>query len=314
MERDSLYVSMHVSISTLFLVLTHLFRNWIKRKNLFRKKSAAKIIIHLAGGVIILSFIGVFIITMFFYVLHVQDFSEIHLSHIGGYFINAAMIFTIWTSIYAAFRGFIQYRGNEIKQLKLNVELQEMEFMALKAQVNPHFVFNALNNIRSLIIENPEKARQSVTQLSNLLRVALKFEKEQLISLEEELSLVKNYLELEKNHLEERLHVDWNVETEHSDYLIPALSIQTLIENAIKHGISKKTEGGKLVVKISDKSDEIIIKITNPGSLDGNKSNRHGVGVENLNKRLRYHYNGSASFTLKQPEKDLVQAEMKLPK
>ena len=122
----------------------------------------------------------------------------------------------------------------------MKTSVKEAQLLALKSQVNPHFIFNSLNNIRSLVVENPEKAREMITHLSALLRYSIQFNNEERVTLEEEIVIVNNYLNLESIQLEDRLTYKIDVDEGVNNLLIPPMSIQMLTENAIKHGICPK--------------------------------------------------------------------------
>ena len=119
----------------------------------------------------------------------------------------------------------------------------EIELNNLKSQLNPHFIFNALNSIRALVDENPSKSKQAINQLSNILRNSLASDKKGLTKFEDELKIVKDYLGLESIRFEERLKTEFDIHPDSQKFLVPPLMIQTLVENGIKHGISKLTAG-----------------------------------------------------------------------
>ena len=125
----------------------------------------------------------------------------------------------------------------------------EIELNNLKSQLNPHFIFNALNSIRALVDENPSKSKQAINQLSNILRNSLASDKKGLTKFEDEIKIVKDYLGLESIRFEERLKTEFEIHPESQKFLVPPLMIQTLVENGIKHGISKLTPGGVIQLK-----------------------------------------------------------------
>ena len=185
---------------------------------------------------------------------------------------------------------------------------RESELKNLRSQLNPHFLFNSLNSIRALITEEPEKAKVSITTLSNLLRQSLLLGRENTVSLERELELAKNYLELEKIRFEERLNIEWELSPDLTSFEIPPFTLQMMVENAIKHGISNLRDGG-LVRVITEEIDGIIkIEVGNSGSLETGID--LGVGIENIKQRLALQYGQGAEFTLTEKE-GFVHAIMK---
>ncbi len=167
----------------------------------------------------------------------------------------------------------------------------------LSAQLNPHFLFNSLNNIKALVIENPKSARRAIDLLSDLLRTGLHGRDVQLGRISEEISLVQDYLELEKLRFEERLQFSIDIDKGLSNVLILRFGIQALVENAVKHGIAKQKDGGLIGIEVEQEDQAIKISVRNPGafSLDP----RHaGLGLKNLTERLQLQYKGQACFEI----------------
>lgn len=174
--------------------------------------------------------------------------------------------------------------------------------------MNPHLLFNSLNNIRSLISSHPEKAREATTALSKLLRVSLNFDEEKLLPIQNELAITKDYLNLEKITHEENLIIDWDIAPIVQNYYVPSLGIQTIVENAIKHGTPDQR--GKIFVSIDlfEEDEELIIRVKNPGNLAQSK-NEGGVGLKNLIKRLDL-FNIKHQFSIKEIENNFVETEL----
>jgi LytS/YehU family sensor histidine kinase len=198
--------------------------------------------------------------------------------------------------------------------LKYDAAINEIKLNRLKSQLNPHFIFNALNSIRALIDENPDKAKVAITQLSHILRNSLIMDKQKVIKLDDELKTVKDYLELEIMRFEERLQAEWEIQPESKNCLVPPLMIQTLVENGIKHGISKLIQGG--TIKISTELSDSFLKVTirNSGQyFNGCKKENGGYGIENTKERLDLIYGGKASFTIMNENEKQVLTEILIP-
>lgn len=180
----------------------------------------------------------------------------------------------------------------------------EIELKNLRTQLNPHFLFNSLNNIRALIELEPSKAKYAVTTLSNLLRKSLMMGKVNLVSIEDEIEIVSNYLDLEKIRFEERLRISWDIDPELTTLLIPPFSIQLLVENAIKHGISNLIEGGEICIRTKLINQTIVLQVENTGTLKNEID--LGIGVENARRRLEIQYNGTATFDLYQDQNKVI--------
>ncbi|MCB9195405.1 MAG: histidine kinase [Flavobacteriales bacterium] len=218
----------------------------------------------------------------------------------------------IWSVFYFSFHFFDKSRKQEVKNLQLESTQKETELMNLKNQLKPHFMFNAMNSIRALVDEDPVLAKQSITQLSNLLRNTLQFGQKKLITLKEEMQIVNDYLALEKIRFEERLDYQQEIDEGLLQQMLPPLIIQTLIENAIKHGVSKKTEGGLVSLKIYKEEFLIKIEIRNVGKYDPSATTNSGIGLENAKKRLQILYGVNADFSIEN-EQDHVLTCISVP-
>ncbi len=213
-----------------------------------------------------------------------------------------------WNGIYFTFHFFQKSRKQEISNLELVASNKESELKNLRSQLNPHFLFNSLNSIKALVDIDPIKAKKSITTLSNLLRQSLILGKENLVSLENELKVAKSYLDLERVRFEERLQVEWEVDNGLSDFQIPPFSLQMMVENAIKHGISNLKEGGWVRIKAYEKDNQVCIQVVNTGNLK--KVVDLGVGIKNIRQRLELQYGNSASFYLRELSDNNVEALM----
>ncbi|MFB6257476.1 MAG: sensor histidine kinase [Flavobacteriales bacterium] len=208
--------------------------------------------------------------------------------------INWSILFFFWSAIYMAYHFFEEHRRKEVEALEWQASKSELELEQLKDQLDPHFIFNCLNSIRALIEEEPIKAKKAVTKLSNTLRNSLTLSRKSTIRLKEELRVVQDHLELERIRLEERLVTDIQVPDEVLDQPIPPLLIQSLVENGVKHGVSKLPEGGCLKLKVEMGEARCFITVSNPvpheGTRDENKAPGTQSGLENARKRIRLLY------------------------
>jgi len=213
--------------------------------------------------------------------------------------LSLVLIFIIWSVIYFGFHFFDNYKRTEIQNLRLEANTKEVELNKLKSQLNPHFMFNSMNSIRALVDEDPKKAKVAITQLSNILRNTLMMHKNKYIKLEEELILVKDYLELEHIRFEERLNFNFSIDPNTLSLNVPPMMIQTLVENGIKHGIGKYPEGGHISINALKTETGFEIEIINTGQLMLQTKSDSGVGVENTTNRLELLFGKKASFSLK---------------
>ncbi|MPR32342.1 sensor histidine kinase [Salmonirosea aquatica] len=216
-----------------------------------------------------------------------------------------------WVLAYTVYHYVEQTRLTELEKIMLKTSMREAEAKVLRSQLNPHFTFNALNSIRALVSENPMKAQQSITQLSNILRNSLLADRRKTVELREELKTVEDYLELEKVRYEERLDYQIQADPKVLYWQVPPMMLQTLVENGIKHGVSKLPKGGKLVVLASLEDNALLIRISNTGCLGTTDSG--GVGLLNTAERLSILYGKEAYFKIFQEQENTVCAEIRIP-
>jgi sensor histidine kinase YesM len=218
----------------------------------------------------------------------------------------------IWNLIYFTYHYVIKSQQEQLDKVKLQSLVKELELKTIKAHINPHFIFNALNSIRALVDENPQRARQAITELSNLLRSSMQAEKMETTPLSKELNIVRDYLALEHIRFEDRLNIEYDIDEDTLSQPVPPMMLQTLVENAIKHGISKKMQGGviKIISDFKDDHHELIVK--NTGHLNGD-FNPDGFGLYSTQSRLTLMYGEKAHFEIKNNSEDMVEAIVKMP-
>ncbi|OON67214.1 sensor histidine kinase [Hymenobacter sp. CRA2] len=234
-----------------------------------------------------------------------------------GYAINVEFVMMLWSTLYFGQHYLERYRQAEIDKWKLTAAVREAEMQTLKAQINPHFLFNGLNNIRALIGEDPECARRMLSHLSELLRYAIQLNRTEQVPLSRELAVVRDYLQLESLQLEERLHYTLDVPEECLGVSVPPMLVQALVENAIKHGIAPRPAGGELRVQAWCTGPELRMTVENTGSLtaaaDAPRPDGTGTGLRNARERLRLLFGSAAELTLTQTAPDIVAATVRLP-
>lgn len=226
---------------------------------------------------------------------------------------NFSVILLLWSFIYFAIHYFENYKTSEIERLIWEAAVKDFELKTLKSQLNPHFMFNALNSIRALVEENPERAKISITQLSNIFRYSLGIERTETVPLDDEMKAVQDYLSLEKVRYEERLNYKISISPDTKNIEIPPMMIQTLTENGIKHGISKYTEGGIIEIETKRDDNKLYIQIKNNGNVrEEDIINSKGYGISNTKQRLNLLYGDKASFKIKN-ENGFVVTEIIIP-
>ncbi|WP_179319235.1 sensor histidine kinase [Winogradskyella helgolandensis] len=219
--------------------------------------------------------------------------------------------FIVWLFVVLTLKLVYYINTIKVKQLQLEANLKESQLNTLKGQINPHFMFNSLNNIRGLMLEDADVARNMLTNLSETLRYSLTKSELNSISLEDELEMVENYVEISKIQFEDRLQFETEIDQKSLNLQIPPMIIQMLIENSLKHGISNLKRGGKVSLSTLVTNNLLQIKVANSGTLQQSKNSTQ-LGVKNIKKRLELLYGQNATFTLIEIENEVV-ATIKIP-
>ncbi len=220
---------------------------------------------------------------------------------------------TYYLMISGTYYSLIYYKetkNREIKESQLQMILKEMQLNALKNQLNPHFLFNALNSINALITSEPQKARKMLIKVSDLLRLSISKQKQSMVNVATEMKFVHTYLEIEKIRLAERLEYTEKIYPSLMDAQLPSMILQPLIENAIKHGIATSRKEGFIELTIKQEDSRLKIEIRNSlakteHALDENSN--AGLGLKNIEKRLINIYGANMEFKcLKMDDEYLV--------
>jgi hypothetical protein len=221
-------------------------------------------------------------------------------------------ILAIWTGFYLGLRYYRQYQVAQLDRLKLDAAMKEAELRSLKAQLNPHFLFNSLNSLRALIPRDLAPPREALTLLTDLLRASLTTSQEATIPFSRELETVDNYLALERLRFEDRLVVHRDVDPATHAWLIPPFLLQTLVENAIKFGLNPREEGAEISLEATVRAGQLHVRVRNPGTLVSSSVST-GLGLQNSRARLRLLFGPTATLELRQATPEVVEAELRLP-
>ncbi|MCX7555566.1 histidine kinase [Xanthomonadaceae bacterium JHOS43] len=225
-----------------------------------------------------------------------------------GYWINTAIMLGLWVAGWIGWRALRHAREARAARIHAESERQQMQQDALRARLNPHFVFNALNNLRALILEDPQRARELVGRLSNTLRHALGHTRRDAVPLSEEVAVVEDYLAIESVHFEDRLRVRRDIDPATHEAMLPPMALQLLVENAIKHGIAVTPGGGELLIRAESLPGLLRLTVENPGTV-GRGGDGHGVGLAYL-RHVLVHVDGR--FALEQAD-ETVRATLDIP-
>ncbi len=309
-RRQQLEVLIHTPI--LFLVSHFVIRRIVLARN-WLKKDLGRIILPLLGVAIVLSAISTAVIYLIYSLFQAFVINEEFFLGVSLLAITIFTLFMIWITIYILYH----YLESNNKSLQYEAAVNEMQLNQLKSQLNPHFIFNALNSMRALVDENPSKAKIAITQLSNILRNSLIMDKMRVVDFNEELNTVRDYLELESIRFEERLQIKFNIHDDSEKFQIPPMMMQTLIENAIKHGVSNLVKGGIVELNTDVENSVLKIQIRNSGQLVNGvikkPKKEGGYGLANTKQRLRLIYGDEASFKIFNENDKFVITEVKIP-
>jgi len=222
------------------------------------------------------------------------------------------LLIAIWMLIYIVYHYVEKNRNDQFDRLKLETTVKELELKTIKSHINPHFIFNSLNSIRALVDENPTRARRAITELSNILRSSMQAEKSETVPLEKELDIVKDYLALEQMRFEERLKIEFDIDGDTLQQPVPPMMLQTLVENAIKHGISKQIQGGLVRVIADFRGNNLELLVQNSGQLSETQ-NEEGFGIKSTQDRLNLMYQGKGVFEIRNLDATMVESKVVLP-
>lgn len=203
-------------------------------------------------------------------------------------------------------------REAEARLMETNILAREAELKALKAQINPHFLFNSLNSISALTSIDPARARDMCILLGEFLRLTLGLGEKTMVRFSEELDLLQKYLAIEKIRFGERLRMQETIEEESRACLLPPLLLQPLVENAIRHGIASLPEGGEVRLTAERQSGRLAILVENSWDPDAPPRRSGGLGLRNVQQRLEARY-GKEAILRVMAEGDLFQVSLSLP-
>lgn len=286
--------------------------NWVKLKLGKMPARLIPVVVIMGLCYMLLVILKLYATRCWFVVGYNETFSAFFLQNYLVLLATGIRLMAIWVLAFHLYHYALMEIGTATDNARLQIVARDAQMQQLSAQLNPHFFFNSLNSVKALTNANPAKARRAIDLLSDLLRATLYGGNAKLISLHDEVNLVNDYLELEKIRFEERLQFTVNMEEDIQHLLIPPLSIQTLVENAIKHGIAQQKDGGEIKITIKNTGGKIHITVLNPGRL-APAGNQHGLGLKNLQDRLLLQYQNQASLAIEEVYGDKVLSTIILP-
>lgn len=201
------------------------------------------------------------------------------------------------------------------RNAELRAQLTEAQLTSLQTQLRPHFLFNALHTISSFMETDPERGQRVVRQLGDLLRASLKARDTQTVPLADELALVRSYLDVEKARFGDRLAIDFDVDADLAGAQVPALLLQPIVENAVRHGVSRNAKGGRVSIRAARRGDMLQLRVEDngPGLVRSAATDSEGVGLANTRERLRALYGNAHGFSIEPADPQGVHVTIALP-
>ncbi len=299
---------------------------WLSRRySIERANWSLRVLLHLAVALIVAMIAQVYFSVMFHSIMlppHTWPFDPLS-DLLQLWFFNDLIIYFAVLAAGLARDYFLRYQGRreEAVQLQaqaalLRAQLAEARLQALRMQINPHFLFNTLHAISTLVERNPQGVRRMIAKLSVLLRHTLEGSSEQEVSLERELQFLDNYLDIQQIRFQGHLEVHRAFEPGVLDALVPNLILQPLVENAIQHGVSKAVGQGYLEVRAWRQDEQLCLSVRDNGpsfSGDGAAETKEGVGLSNTRARLQQLYGAAQSLTFREADGGGLLAQITLP-
>ncbi|MBB4108863.1 sensor histidine kinase [Pedobacter zeae] len=315
--RIDLAVVQFILDVAMYILITHLYRNFAHKKHwkdlALNKLMWRMLIVIPVMGIFyaVVTISKLYLVRLLFLGHPLQSFTDFFNANAVNIFVAGIRLMAIWLLAYHLYHYAKREMRLSVENARLELSFKQSQLDNLSAQLNPHFLFNALNNIKFLVYTRPDAAGRAVDLLSELLRSGLYKGNTMLIRLNEEVDLVRDYLELEGLRMEERLQYELDIDISLSGLMVPRLCIQTLVENAVKHGVALEKQGGKIDVIINERDRLVSIRVLSPGKLEEGKA-VEGIGLKNLKERLNLSYQGQASFNLYEVGQQVC-AEIKIP-
>lgn len=315
-EPDKYFFLSLLLTCLLGVLITHIMRLNIHGLKVLNKP-VTKQLIYLIGLTIVFSiFFGVITEAIDYLIGYnpdkLQKYTKMQRLFFSSF--NSMWLLLVWNMLYYIYHYIERNRTQELDTLRLEAMVKSLELKTIKSHINPHFIFNALNSIRALVDENPQRARTAITELSNILRSSMQAEKMETVPLRQELDIVKDYLALEHMRFEERLTIEMHIDEDTLNQPIPPMMLQTLVENAIKHGISKNINGGTIKIISDFREDHHELVVQNSGTLNGYIVNsKDGFGIKSTQERLNLLYQGKANFQIRDIAGGMVESKIIMP-
>ena len=294
------------------VTFTHLYRVLVIRSGWLNLSLSRLIPRAIIGLIIISSFVTFINVWLDRLTVPLVNNLPIDIPLVLEYFFNLSRYILLWALIYHMFQYWERSLKSERDRFQMEAMLKDIQYNNLKTQLNPHFLFNSLNSIRTLIDMNPAMAKEAITRLSNLLRSSLQMNKQKTVPLREDLETVKDYLAIEKIRFDNRLQFEFEIDPATLDLQLPPMMLQTLVENGVKHGVSQLKQGGFIRLESQRNNGYMEITISNSGQFQKHNG-QQGLGLENTRERLQLLYDDRAIFEIGNSTENEVTTKLKIP-
>jgi len=220
--------------------------------------------------------------------------------------IKLVLFFGLWMGVIFGFDSFAQWRSQRERLLSVQKALAESQLAQLQSQLRPHFLFNALNTISSLMHVDPERADRLLARLGDLLRISLQAGGHAMTALRDEMHMLQLYAQIMQERFRERVVLRWTVADDTLTGSVPTLLLQPLLENAFKHGVEREQDAVVIRIDSRREGDRLCLTIVNTGTLDFSTPGGGGIGLRNCREQLHVHYGAAAVLELRQDGPDVV--------
>ena len=216
-----------------------------------------------------------------------------------GNIISTSLFMVVWMFLYIGITNRRAAKLSQLDNLRLQNSLKEAQLVGLSNQLNPHFLFNSLNNIRFMIHENAEQADNMITSFSEVLRYSLESSQHEKRGLRKEVEIIERYIEIVNIQFEDRLNFKMDIDENLLEMSVPPMLFQMLVENAVKHGLEQMQNGADIIVSAAPKADHVEFNVMNQTPNGGSKdTNSTGLGLKNIRQRLALLYANKASIDI----------------
>jgi hypothetical protein len=292
---------------------SHLLRSLAVRRGWMRLPTL-QAVARLSGGAVAIAAVQAGLVVTVYRAIEGSPGPWSQPSSIVFMFLWLSVVGNIWVILYFSITALRHSREVRRQQTQMKLALSEAELRALESQLNPHFLFNCLNSIRGMISENPQEAQDMVTRLANILRYSLQRDRRHTVPLASEVEIVSDYLALESIRFESRLRTRVEVDEAALEVPVPPMLLQTLVENAIKHGVEDLPAGSEISIRAFMENDTLRVAVRNAGELTEPQPTSTQIGLNNARERLRILYGERAALQLLPGGGGQIVAKLSIPR